>query len=92
MGRLIVNPDQFKELIIVLRQLVDKPYTLTGAADWPLLMALAGIIISLIVFNWHSIAKKIDDHQDREDKEHKDIWRAIDDCCPRYPNKENEKR
>lgn len=85
-----MNPEQFRELITVLRQLVDKPYTLTGAADWPLLMALAGIIISLIVFNWRSIYKKIDDHQKCEDKEHDDIWQAINDCCPRSPSK-NEK-
>jgi len=52
-----MTPNQFDKLIDVLDKSINYKYTLTGASDWPLLVAIAsiifvslGVIAALIVY------------------------------------------
>lgn len=78
-----MTPDQFQQLLLVLQKIADKPYTLTGAADWPMLMALGAMISALIGAMWIDLRGNNKDNKD----EHGKLWKAMadcqDDCCPR---------
>ena len=39
-----MNHEQFEQLLLLLAKIANFQYTLTDAADWPLLVALAGVI------------------------------------------------
>lgn len=82
-----MNPDQFKDLITVLREIADKQYSLTGASDWPMLVFLVGIIIALIALMWRDLGAKISGDKADNKADHEKIWSAMkdcqDDCCPR---------
>lgn len=78
-----MTPEQFKELLIVLRSMAEKNYTLTQAADWPMLAFLLGVIGVLIALMWADLKRTLRDNQE----EHKLLWKSLgdcqDDCCPR---------
>lgn len=78
-----MTPDQFQQLLLVLQKIADKPYTLTGAADWPMLMALGAMISALIGAMWIDLRGQSKENKD----EHRSLWRAMsdcqEDCCPR---------
>lgn len=51
-----MTPDQFEKLLSVLERVsVKQPYTITGAADWPLLLVLGGLIVAVIAFMWRDL-------------------------------------
>lgn len=83
-----MTPDQFQQLLSVLQKIADKQYTLTGAADWPMLVAMGGLITGLIGFMWLDLRGKLVDNK----TEHEKLWRAMadcqDDCCPRGHRKD----
>lgn len=83
-------PEQFQQLLVVLQKIADKPYTLTGAADWPMLMAMGGMVSALVLLMWCDLRGQMGENK----KEHARIWQAQadcqDDCCPRGGR--NEKR
>jgi hypothetical protein len=75
--------------------------TIAGAADWPMFVAISGIVILLIAFMWRDLRAMMT--RDRDDmSRHVDavkaassietdkIWRALTecqhDCCPRRKN------
>jgi heme/copper-type cytochrome/quinol oxidase subunit 2 len=81
-----MTPEQWNELIIVFRALATPKYTLTGAQDWPMLIALfavivfmLGVIITMIAFMWKNTDSKNNAAFD-------DVWtelrRCQDHCCP----------
>ena len=47
-----MTPDQFTQLLAVLTKLSERSYTLTGAADWPILATMAGLLIAVIGWMW----------------------------------------
>ena len=75
-----MNEKQFAEFMEAFRLLLHPHYTLTGAADWPLLIAffsvivfLLMIIIALIAFVHVSQKKSTDDEFD-------DVWDEMHRC------------
>jgi len=52
-----MTPQQLEQLLVALNRVADKMgnYTITGAADWPILAALCGVIIAMIGYMWHDL-------------------------------------
>jgi hypothetical protein len=82
-----MTADQFNLLLAALARLTEKPYTLTGAADWPILMVVGGALIAVISFMWVDLRSKIDGNKTDNEKSHDTLWLALrdcqHDCCPR---------
>lgn len=85
-----MSPEQFKLLLDTLRELSSRPYTITGAADWGMFMALLSLIgalimlnIGLVVYSWHdlkgSVAKSITEHEAELDKKCAENAQALRD-------------
>lgn len=78
-----MTTEQFTQLLIILQKIADKSYTLTGAADWPMLVAMGGMLVLLIGCMWADLRGKFA----ANDQEHNRLWRAHmdcqDECCPR---------
>lgn len=83
--------EQFAQLLSVLKEIANKQYTITGAADWSMLVTtvsmFGGIMLLLIGGSIGHILSTIatDRKENREDhaairQERKD---CEDDCCPR---------
>lgn len=81
-----MTPDQFRELLQVLERIASKQYTITGAADWPILLVLGGLLVSVLGFMWHDLRGQLRDHKDDNEKDIDLIWeqqrRCQDKCCP----------
>jgi hypothetical protein len=93
-----MTDSQFTIMIEILRKIADRQFTISGAADWPLLVALATIICAIIVGGgslfWRDVKSNIREVKDalekmsRCDKAARDeLWEEIkacqDECCPR---------
>lgn len=93
-----MSPDQFNQLLAALSKLADRPYTLTGAADWPILAFMLVIFIGVIGWMWRDLKATIKDgrqenkadlseYKQTHSEEHKNLWQALKDCqgdcCPR---------
>lgn len=93
-----MTPDQFSQLMDLLEQMVNKQYTLTGAADWELLVLLGGMLTAAIAAMWIDLKGTIKDnrgelreellkHVVNDERDHERIWSAMkdcqSDCCPR---------
>jgi len=80
-----MTPDQFAQLLALLAKIADHPYTITGAADWPILAVMGTLLGALIAFMWHDLGAKIIEHKRDDEKAHDAVWRAMrdckDDCC-----------
>jgi len=50
-----MQPDQFDQLMTVLRSLTPGTYTITGAADWPGIAAVGGLFIAAMGFMWRDL-------------------------------------
>lgn len=83
----MIPAEQFKELLLVLRQIADRPYSITNASDWPMLAFMMVIIMALIGFMWRDLGSKLTSDKQENKAEHDRIWSAMrdcqDDCCPR---------
>ena len=90
-----MDPKQFEQLLVVLGKLSEKQYTLTGAADWPMLVicggCLGGMLVALICFMWKDLSGKIDGYKTDNEKSHDLIWKSQQECqkecCPRGKEK-----
>jgi len=94
-----MTPEQFSQLLDILNKIsTNQPYTITGAADWPILVVVGGALIGIIVFMWMDLRASIKDgrvdwrdalkkHEDENEKSFDMIWQAHRDCqadcCPR---------
>lgn len=97
-----LTPEQIKMLLDVLNKIAanlsDKNYTITGAADWPILLVLGGLILSMVAFMWRDLRsvlkeskedwrEKLAEHKVENEKNFDLIWAAHRDCerecCPR---------
>lgn len=83
--------EQFEQLILLLAKIANFQYTLTDAADWPLLVALAGVIalclgsiIGLLVYIHKdlklTIKEKAGEWKEGLDKEEKERKEAVQLC------------
>lgn len=86
-----MTPDQFHQLLAALVKLAERPYTLTSAADWPILATMAGLLIAVIGWMWIDLKNTIKegrreskdelgDFKLEHEKEHSRIWQAHRDC------------
>lgn len=93
-----MTPDQINQLLMSLDKIsenmgsmVGQQYTLTGAADWPILVALGGLITALVAFMWVDLRSTIREHRSEQknamEKEINIVWgemrrmqRECDDC------------
>lgn len=54
-----MNPDQVQLLLQHLGKIADniagRPYTITQAADWPILVVVGGGLVALIAVMWHDL-------------------------------------
>ena len=86
-----MTPEQFAQLLSVLKEIADKQYTITGAADWTMMVSMVGMFggIMLLIIGGsigHILSTIANDRREnREDhaairQERKD---CEDDCCPR---------
>lgn len=98
-----MQQEQFSQLLSVLEKLtISNQYTLTGAADWPILAALGAIIFTLIVYVWYDLKAtiktdrtdsyiKIKEIEEKHERDMEKIWQAQKDCqhecCPRLKEK-----
>ena len=93
-----MTPEQFTQLLSLLKELASKTYTITGAADWPILAIVGGGLVSVIAFMWVDLRSVIKDNRSEwrqelekqksdNDKAHDLLWDAHRDCqhecCPR---------
>lgn len=96
-----MNPQQIEELLKLLGRIADglskqQMYTLTGAADWPILLVVGGVMLGMIGFMWRDLGNKIESHRKDwkealaahialDDKDHQLLWKAHrecqEDCC-----------
>ena len=75
-----------------------QPYTITGAADWPIAAFIVAGMAALIVMMWRDLRSavkenRVDNKNDLEhhkienEKSHDALWNALKDCqhdcCPR---------
>lgn len=71
-----MTAEQVNHLLVMLGKIAEKlsmqpPYTISGAADWPILAfvggGLASVIVTLIAFMWLDLRSVV--------KEHRGLWR-----------------
>jgi len=94
-----MTPEQIQQIIAALRDIATmKPYTITGAADWPLLLVVGGILVAVLGAMWVDLRstmregrcewqKAVNEHGDELDKQVSILWQSMRDCqadcCPR---------
>jgi len=98
-----MNPDQVNQLLTTLSEIAKalsttKSYTITGAADWPILYVVGGGFAALALAAWYDLRSLVMKnqadgksdliaHKAENKDEHKAIWDAMkdcqSDCCPR---------
>ena len=91
-----MTPEQFAQLLKLLEKLTDKSYTITGASDWPALVAVGGLLLLAVIAMWADLRSALKDsrcdwqrdlaaHKDDNIKAMDNIWAAHrdckDDCC-----------
>lgn len=87
----MLSPEQFTQLMGLLKQLADKPSTITGMQDWPMLAItcgmFGGVLLMMIGGGLGYILSTIERDRKENREEHCRIWQAQsdcqDDCCPR---------
>lgn len=93
-----MTPEQFARLLDLIEKVADRQYTITGAADWQILVIIGGILVTLLGFMWVDLRTTIkehrgewrvemDKHKAESEKAIDQVWDAIhscqSDCCPR---------
>lgn len=97
-----MTPEQIKMLLEVLNKIAVNlnrgDYTITGAADWPILLVLGGMILAMVAFMWRDLRSvlreskedwrdKLHEHKSDNEKNFDLLWAAHRDCqsecCPR---------
>ena len=91
----------------VLKKLADKQYTISGAADWDMLLAIGGLLMLAIAAMWADLRSKLTEQRNMATSdihefkatnkgEHDTIWEAMracqDDCCPRRKDRRDHDR
>jgi len=92
-----VSNEQINHLLQLLEKIANHQYTITGAADWPILAAIGAILLALIAMMWSDLRSTIKDnrgewqvsltkHEVDVDRKLDLLWDAMrhcqGDCCP----------
>jgi hypothetical protein len=86
-----MTPEQFGQLIALFTKILEKPHTITGAADWPLLAWMIGgtgaFFLVFFTLMWSDLRSDRSERKAENDKQHDLLWDALRDCkhecCPR---------
>ena len=85
-----MDPAQINKIVSALEKIASAPsavYTITGAADWPLLVVLGGAVVALICFMWADLRSTMKENRTDAKTDIDTLWKAMrecqDDCCPR---------
>ncbi|HKI46918.1 MAG TPA: hypothetical protein VKA08_16435 [Balneolales bacterium] len=87
-----MTPQNIDALLAVLRQIAESltianKYTITGAADWPILAAVGGLLIAILGFMWRDLRSAMKDLKRESRADIDTVWAAMrdcqHDCCPR---------
>ena len=76
----ILDPAQFKEAITILKEIAHPQYTLTGAQDWGMLLAMFSVIAFLLVIVIAMIGFLWNHMQNSVDKNFEAVWAEIRRC------------
>jgi len=96
-----MTQEQFAQLLKLLEKLADKSYTITGASDWPALVAVGGLLLLAVAAMWADLRSALKDsrcdwqrdlvaHKADNDKAIDNLWTAQRDCkedCCDMPTK-----
>ena len=92
-----MTPDQVAQLLAMLEKMASRSYTITGAADWQILVVIGAVLMAAIGLMWNDLKVTIKDnrsdwkeelrcHKDEGAKDIDTLWEAIrscqSDCCP----------
>lgn len=92
-----MTQDQIVELLTLLEKIATRPYTITGAADWQILVVISGVLACVIGLMWTDLKATIKEnksdwkeelrtHKEEGDKNINNLWDAMrkcqSDCCP----------
>lgn len=77
-----MTPEQITRLLDVLERIASKSqsYTLTGAADWPLLLAIGFVVMALVGFMWRDLRETMQSNKVSAEKDIDNIWNGMRDC------------
>jgi hypothetical protein len=86
-----MTSEQFAQLLQALEKLAVKPYTITGASDWPMLLVIGGMMLAIISAMsgafWHYVLMQLGEHKKENEKDIDTLFevqrRCQDECCPR---------
>lgn len=86
-----MTPDQFQQLLAVLMKIAEKPSTITGMQDWPMLVVLfsmfGGLLLVLAGGGLGYILSRMETDRRENREDHARIWQSQDDCqkacCPK---------
>lgn len=75
-----MTPEQFRVLVSLLERVLDRPYTLTDAADWPILIVVGSGLIALICFMWLDLRTVVKDNKTKAERDTEKLWDALRAC------------
>lgn len=77
-----MNPEQISRLLDLLEQIAkkDQTYTITGAADWPILAFGFGFLVVLIAALWGSVLAAIKTNKGDTERDIDNLWSGMRDC------------
>lgn len=84
-----MDHDQFEQLLDVIQEFATKSssYTITGAQDWPMVLAMGGVLMIVLGAMWADLSNKLVSNKNENAKQVDMLWEALrecqDDCCPR---------
>lgn len=85
-----MSPEQFNIFMSLLERLANRSYTLTDAADWPVLIVVGTALVGLICFMWLDLRSVVKDNKIEAKKDIETLWNALRTCqnngCPNGRN------
>ena len=75
-----MEPDQFKELMVMLKLLASPDFTITSAKDWPILLVLGSVLLGAIGAMWMDLKSSLKDNKREREKAIDDVWEEIRRC------------
>jgi len=92
-----MTAEQFGQLMKLIDKIASNQFTITGAADWPILVVIGGILLTMLMTMWIDLKgsikehrgewrESLKEHQAEDEKEIQLLWDAMKDCkrecCP----------
>jgi hypothetical protein len=81
-----MTPDQIHQLLQLLGKIAERQFTITGAADWPILAWMCMGFGAMLGLMWIDLRSDRNERKEENEKEHDKLWHALrdckEDCCP----------